>query len=527
MFAAISQLWKAVSRRPARGKDLRTRIRIQSTLILGLGLLCLAAQSASAQNNSGAVLTLPNAVRQALASSPSAQASAQTLAQVQARLGQAQAGRRLQITFNSTGSLSSADVYQPPPAHETFGTLQNTLSVPIPLGSKTRLAVEQARRLLAAARLQYQSARFSLAAQVAGSYYDLLRRQALLAIAQETLLQAQRQLSDAQKRRRAGDVAALDVLQSQGPVASAQAGLLGAQASVETARQSLNDAIGQPLDAPLTVAEVPLPALQSLFTPQQARTLALQNSPDLRAADETVRAQRAALASARLFRQPTLELQGIDIRSKDVTSFRRQDTLQAAVTVPLSDGGLGRAQVQEAQAALAQAQAQVSVARRAVLVAVSAAYLTAQSSRAQVESARIARDIAQVSYAKTVQGYENGLFPLVNVLNAQASLTQARIAYTQAVYEAAVAAGALQGAVNGGAIDGVGVVGAGGPTGTPGTLGANGSASSPTGTSSPNSGPPSTSPQPSGTSPAGAGSPGTSPSGTGTATPQAAGGARP
>ncbi len=487
----------------------------------------MAAKSASAQNDVGAVLTLPNAVRQALAGSPSAQAAAQTLAQAQARLGQAQAGRRLQITFNSTGSLSNADVYQPPPTQETFGTLQNTLSVPIPMGGRTRLAVEQARRLFGAAQLQYQSARFSLAAQVAGDYYDLLRRQALLAIAQETLAQAQRQLSDAQKRQRAGDVAALDVLQSQGPVASAQAGLLGAQTSVDTARQTLNDAVGQPLDAPLTIADIALPPLVSPLTLGQARALAQRNSADIRAADETVRAQQAALGAARLFRQPTLELQAIDIRSKDVTSFRREDTIQAAVTVPLSDGGLGRAQVQEAQAALAQAQAQVLVARKAVLVAVSAAYLHAQSSRAQVESARVAQSIAQTSYAKTVQGYENGLFPLVNVLNAQAVLTQARIAYTQAVYDAAVAAGALQGAVNGGAIDGVGGAGAGSGVGTPSAPGVTGTASSPLGTANPNTGPPSASPKPSGVSPTGAGSPGTSPSGTSTATPQSSGGATP
>ncbi len=486
-------------------------------------MLGLAAQSASAQSSSGVVLTLPNAVRQALATSPNAQAAAQTLVQAQARLGQAQAGRRLQITFNSTASLSDADVYQPPPSHETFGTFQNTLSVPLPVGSRTRLVVEQSQRLFGAALLQYQSARFSLAAQVAASYYDLLRRQALLSIAQETLAQAQRQLSGARKRQRAGDVAALDVLQSQGPVASAQAGLLGAQASVNTTRQSLNDIIGRPLDAPLRIADVALPALASPLTLAQARVLAQRNSPDIRAAEETVRAQQAGLEVARLFRQPIYQLQVIDIRSKDVTSFRRQDTVQAAVTLPLSDGGLGRAQVQEAQSALAQAQAQVLVARKAVLVAVSTAYLNAQSSLAQVESARIAQDIAQVSYAKTVQGYENGLFPLVNVLNAQASLTQARIAYTQAVYEAAVTAGALQGAINGGAIDGVGALGAGGSPGTPGTVGTSGALSAPGGNANPNAGPPSTSPNPSGTSPAGAGSPGTSPSGTSTTTPQSSG----
>ena len=189
----------------------------------------------------------------------------------------------------------------------------------------------------------------------------------------------------------------------------------------------------------------------------------------------TVRADQAALASARLFAEPAFSLQAIDIRSNDQTSFSRVDTVQAAVTVPLSDGGLGRAQVREAEAALSGAQAQEETARRTVLVTVSAAYLTAQSTRSQVAAALVARDVAQISYDKTRLGYENGLFPLSDVLNAQAALRQAQIAYTQALYDAAVALGALNAALNGGALSGLGgVVTPGASTPAPPLLGAGG-----------------------------------------------------
>ena len=181
-------------------------VAVRSSIIvpisLGFCLISVAAGVAPAQAGDPGPLTLPVAVTQALAANPAARAAAQQLAQAQARLGQAQAQRRFQITFNSTVSGSNADVIQPPPAHETFGTFQNTLTVPLPIGAKPGLAVRRRRRSLQAAQAQFEGARLALAGQVGTAYYDLLRKQALLQIAQETLAQAQRQLSDAQKRNR-------------------------------------------------------------------------------------------------------------------------------------------------------------------------------------------------------------------------------------------------------------------------------------------------------------------------------------
>ena len=449
-------------------------------------------------------LTLAQASALAAQSSPTLTSAAQALAQARARVGQAQAQRRLQITFNSTASLSNANVYQPPPAQETFGTLQNTLTLPLPLGARPGLAITQAQQQFGAAQAQYDSARLALSAQVASAYFDLLRKQALLAVAQETLASDLRALGDAQKRQAAGDVAQLDVLQAQVPAASAQAALDGAENDLAVARQALNSVLGRSLDADIAVADVDAVAPVTSYTLEQARGLAVQRSPDVRAADATVRADEAALSAARLFREPTLSLQAIDIRSKDVTSFSREDTLQAAVTLPLSDGGLGREQVREAQAALAGARAQGEATRRTVLASVSAAYLTAGSKRRQLAAALATQQIAQETYDKTRLGYQNGLFPLINVLNAQAALTQARIAYTQAVYDAAAAAAGLSAAFEGGT-----PAAPSGPTAAPAppatTPGAAGTGAN-------------------GTSPAGANAPGTTPTGTST-TGTGAGGA--
>lgn len=401
----------------------------------------------SAPGGAAPTVTLAGAITAALATHPTARAATQQLAQARARLAQAEAQRRFQITLDTTGSVSNADVIQPPPAKETFGNIQNTLTFPLPIGARPRLAVEQARAALAAAQAQYDSARLTLAGQVNTAYYDLLRRQALRLIAEETLATAQRQLSEAQRRHMAGDVPELDVTRAQVPVALAQAGLYQAQNAEAIARETLNSLIGHPLDDPLTVAEVPPASIILPFTLEEARSLALQHLPDLRAADATARANEAALRAARRWREPGLSLQAIDLHGNDQTAFSRQDTVQLSLTLPLSDGGLGRARIREAEATLEQSRAQAEAARRTALLTVSSAYLTAQSSRQQVDAARVAQETAQVAYGKTVLGYRNGLFPLTDVLNAQSALTQAQIAYRQALYDAAVAISTLNNAL--------------------------------------------------------------------------------
>ena len=473
-----------------------------SSLTLLLASSLLGPSAALAQIGPSAALaqtplTLAQVMQMAADASPALSAARQTVAQASARTQQAEAGRRFQITFSSTASVSAAKVYMPPPSQETFGTLQNTLTLPLPLGKRPRFAITQAQEMHGVALAQLDSARLSLTGQVAIAYYDVLRKQALLTVAQQTLSENQRALSDVQKRNDVGDAAQIDVLQAQVPVASAYSALDGATNDLAVAGETLNSLLGRPLDDPIVLADISPGSLAPPYTLAQAIEFALSRSPDIRAAEATIRADQAALESARLFREPAYSLQAIDIRSKDVTSFQSVDTIQAAVTLTLSDGGLGRAQIAESQAMLAGATAQVEVVRRTVVAGISAAYLTAQSRRRQVESARTARDIAQITYDKTTLGYRNGLFPLLQVLNARAALTQARIAYTQALYDAA-SAGTMLSTTFAGAVPPLSApVAPATPTAPPTGAG--------------------------GTSPTGAGIPGTTPAGNSTTGPNAGG----
>ena len=415
--------------------------------VIAMAPLTAQAQTPPAVPASAATpLTLADATNAALTRTPAATAVQQQVVQAEARVAQARAALRSQITFTSTVSGSNGSVIQPPPSHESFGTLTNILSIPLMVGRKPRLAFAQADALLTAAQAQQNSARLSLAAQVSTAYFDLLRKQALLEIARDTQATAVRQADEAAKRFRAGDVPDLDVLRSQVPVASAEASVNQAENAVVVARQTLNSLTGHSLDDLIVTAEVAFPVPPAL-TLDEARKQARENSPEVRAAEATVQANTLTRQIAGRSQEPTYALQASDTRSNDQTGFSRLNSLEATVTIPLGGGALAKAQTREADALLAQSQAQRETARRTAEASVSAAYLNAQSSLRQIASAQTARDIAQTVQEKSRRGYTAGLFPLTDVLNAQSALTQARIAYTQAVYEAAVAAAALQNAL--------------------------------------------------------------------------------
>lgn len=386
---------------------------------------------------------LAEAVAVAMAANPAVRAARGQAGQAAARVNEAVAGTRITITFSSTVAGSNADVAQPPPSGETFASMQNAITLPIPIGSKPGLAVAQARAQDAAARAAYDGVCMDVTNEVIGAYFAVLADQAQLADAHLTLEQAQRQLDATRLRYNAQDVPDLDVIRAQAPVDEAQAGVLQAQSTLTVSEQTFNSVIGRAVDTVVSLQSPPdvLPDID--VTPDEAASRAVARSSDLAAALASEDAASAALKAARRWREPSLALQAIDARTGDVTSLSRQDTIQATVTAPLSDGGLATGQASEAQAALDTARAQADQARLTAETAAAADYENARAARLVAAAAKDALDVAQLASDKTALGYKNGLYSLTDVLSAQEDLAQQRNSYTRALFDAGTASALL------------------------------------------------------------------------------------
>ena len=296
--------------------------------------------------------------------------------------------------------------------------------------------------------MQYLSARRSLSGQVIASYYSVLRNQALADAARVSLRAANRALAETQRRLALGDVPGLDVLRAQVPVAQAQAAELQANNAVVGAEQGLNALLGLPLTSPVSLRPIVSNLQPSTLTQDEIVALAIEHSPDVMAASAVVDADEKSLRLSRLYRDPSYSVQLSDARSGDVTGFSRLDNIQANITIPLSDGGLGAGQVKEAQSVLAQAKVQLDGAKRLAGSTAAAADLTERNAASQTVAAKVALTIAQTAYEKTIAGYHEHLFPLSDTLVAQSAYLQTLIAYTQSLYDQAAAISTVDNLIN-------------------------------------------------------------------------------
>jgi outer membrane protein TolC len=308
----------------------------------------------------------------------------------------------------------------------------------LPWGKRLSAAQLQAEKELAAAEAAYRRIRLETISSLQNAYIEILRAQSLRGVAEQTLQQAERQLEEARIRAEAGDAPQLDVIRSQVPVSNAQAGLLAAQNRETLARRSLYTLLRITPETPPSLTEFPSPALPP-FSLEEAEQRAEAHAPEMEEATANFQAAEAALALAQHSREPTYELQASDVRSSDKTGFSRQDTLMFTVTLPLSDGGAARAQVQEKQANLAGVRFALETAQQTVRVAVDAAYLNVSTLLRQMTAHQEAARVAATSVDLTREGYLAGLYSVRDVLDAQATLNQARNDLTQTTYDAQAA----------------------------------------------------------------------------------------
>lgn len=300
-------------------------------------------------------------------------------------------------------------------------------------------------------------------------YFNLLRAQHQVEVAQATLNSAQEQLATAQKLNLAGVGQKIDVLRAATQVAQNQQQVVAAQNNLEIARSSFNDLVGRPLDAPMQVEDVPgvtvgtdvttaptiVGAPTTLPTPfavppsalagidvNRSLQTALASRPEILAGQVNVRVSELGITLARAGDLPTFALNAAG-NYYPTTSFQfpRQRTAQisATVTIPIYDGGLTRDRVDEARLRTANAQTQLASERSDVALDVRQSYLNLITAARQIDAANAAlqqaiatRQLAQIRYAGQV-----GLF--LEVTDAQAALVQAQNNQVDAVYNYLVA----------------------------------------------------------------------------------------
>lgn len=291
---------------------------------------------------------------------------------------------------------------------------------------RSRNLIKQADLLRQASVATLLSTKNDVALNVKESYYSFTQALGLELVAADDLANRQQQLALAKALYDAGEMAAGDVVRAQSAVTASVVSLNEARLRVETARQNLLLSLGLSPLVELEVESFQEPALPDTDL-EYLLTKALEQRPDLLAAQRQVEARQAGVGAAYALGRPELStFTGITYQGTlDGIQFPTL-TAQLNLSFDIYDGGARAGAVTSAEGALLVSEANLRRTKLEVestVTQVLAQLLTAeqnvQAARAGVQSAREGVRIAEGRYRVA-------LGSLTDVLDAQSAFVQAQ-----------------------------------------------------------------------------------------------------
>jgi outer membrane protein len=117
---------------------------------------------------------------------------------------------------------------------------------------------------------------------------------------------------------------------------------------------------------------------------------------------------------------------------------------QAQMTIPLWTWGATRSKIRQAQLHLQQAKNDLSLTQRTLLANLNSFYLEADTASSQLASLKNSLDLSTESLRLTLLRYQAGEVTVLEVVDAQTTLVQARNAYDDGVVRYRLALANLQ-----------------------------------------------------------------------------------
>ncbi|MDE1994869.1 MAG: efflux transporter outer membrane subunit [Rhizobiaceae bacterium] len=341
---------------------------------------------------------------------------------------------------NTTSGQKGSQRSQVETLNTTGGDL--TASWLLDLWGQYRRAREGAQASLDAAYSSVDVSRLTYLQDLANSYVNVRYYQARVSIAQDNLKSRRETLELTKFQLDAGAASRLDVVQAEGLVNSTLSEIPGLEISY---RQAVHH-IATLLNVPSATIIVKLgtgsqPVFRGRVNSGVPADL-IRNRPDIRVAERNLAAATAQIgvAEAQLF--PTITLSGSISPSYLHTSSSHGGltswSFGPSLTLPIFDGGALRANVKIAESS---SREQYIVWKQTVLSgveqvenalsAVSRDAQTVSALRAQVKSYQEALELSTASY-------KDGASSLLDVLDAQRSVSDAQESLAQAVQQSAI-----------------------------------------------------------------------------------------
>ena len=408
-------------------------------LFLLLLVLALGGRAAHAQNPQS--LTLQDAERIALQNHPQIQAAAQLATAASAQVKEVQASYFPLANGSLTGAKAetnsriAAGFLNSPSVFDKFADGVSVAQFLTDFGRTHELVKSSSFHAQAQAE-NVTTTRANVLLRVNQSYFGVLKAQAVLRVAGETVKERQLVADQVSALAKSNLKSGLDVSFANVDLAQAQLLLVQAQNDLQSAYAQLSDALGYSDQRAFQLAEEPMPA----SPPADIAPLlqeALQNRPEIVSLGLDVKSAQSFATAERDLWFPTLSAVGVSglapFRQQNLTS--RYAAAGFNVNIPIFNGRLFNALRTEATA---RARAQEQYLRdlqdrivqdvRVAWFNTNSAFQRLSLTQQLLNEATQAFDLAQARYGL-------GLSSIVELSQAQLNRTQAEIAQVSAQYE--------------------------------------------------------------------------------------------
>ncbi|HXP96645.1 MAG TPA: TolC family outer membrane protein [Telmatospirillum sp.] len=314
-----------------------------------------------------------------------------------------------------------------------------TVSQPIYRGGRTVAQTKRAEAQVLADRAALAVTEQTVLLNVVTAYLNVVQYQAVLDLSINNEQVLQRQLDATNDRFRVGEVTRTDVAQAESRLSAAHADRTQAAGNLRAAEANYVNVVGHPpekLEAPGVVPGLP----RSI---EQARELALAENPNVANAayNYDVAQHGIDLVAGELL--PTVTLNGQALRNYEYEgpkTFERIYQASVNLTVPLYQQGQEYSRLRAQKHTAGQMRIDVDVAKRDIVESVTKAWESLATARARITSYTDQISAARIALEGVQRESQVGSRTVLDVLNAEQELLNARVNLVQAQHDETVAA---------------------------------------------------------------------------------------
>ncbi len=325
-------------------------------------------------------------------------------------------------------------------------SLQLEAAQPLYSGGRNTANLRSATLRVRAERARLAATEQAVFLAVGTAFMDVVRDQAVVELTANNANVLSRRLEAAEDQFEVGEVTRTDVSQAEARLARASAERVSAEGALEASRAAYRRLVGEPpgrLEQPAPVTGLP-------ESKEQAAELAAEDNPLLRAASFDERAAIEATEAIRAEALPSLSLVGAAGHRTDATGrgSRSDDiSVTARLSVPLYRSGAVGSRLRAARQNAVRLGALAENQRRSALEQAVRAWENLLSARARLEALSTEVRASEIALNGVQQEAEVGTRTLLDVLDAEQDLLDARVNVVRTQRAEAVASFQLTAAV--------------------------------------------------------------------------------